>query len=105
MSFSKINLYRRGARPVFYDNPDSLKSFLPKDEYWRIVNYNLDNVNNYIDWTHEREWRIPDELGFDIEDAHILLYNKESWNYFRNNCPEEIKNKVKGITILRAIIM
>ena len=49
-------------RPVIYDDPNIAKQYLKSNEYWRIVNLNLSNDNNFIDWSHEREWRLDGSL-------------------------------------------
>ena len=39
-----------------------MKSILPSDEYWRIVNYDLSDNKYMVDWTHEWEWRVPGDV-------------------------------------------
>ncbi len=57
--FQKRFIYKKGGRPVIYDNTDLAKRSLPENEYWRIVKLDLSNNDSLIDWTHEREWRVP----------------------------------------------
>ena len=65
LRFNKQWLYQRGARPVIYGETNTLKDMLPEPEYWRIVNLNLNDGKNLIDWTHERECRFKGDIEFD----------------------------------------
>ena len=51
------------GRPVIYDKTISAKKYLPENEWWRIVNLDLSDEDRFIDWTHEREWRVPNDFG------------------------------------------
>lgn len=110
LSFVKPYLYHdANARPVIYENKDIAKNLIHEDEYWRIVSLDykeLDDSNwDIVDWTHEREWRIKGDLEFDIDllGVHIIVYNPECYQYFMKKYPEEIKNKILGITVLTTI--
>lgn len=106
LAFRKHYIFSKGGRPVFYEQTELAKKLLPEHEYWRIVNFKLLIENNPIDWTHEREWRLPNELKFELNSAHILLYDKKvCWDFFLKNCPEEIFREIYGITILKSIMM
>ncbi|EEX92114.1 hypothetical protein VIA_002758 [Vibrio orientalis CIP 102891 = ATCC 33934] len=50
--FPKQKVYTSGGRPVIYDKTAEAKKYLPKSEWWRIVNFDLSNPNFIIDWTH-----------------------------------------------------
>ncbi|CAI3202417.1 hypothetical protein [Clostridium neonatale] len=39
--FSKEFIFNKGGRPVIYDIREDAKEYLDKDNYWRIVNFNL----------------------------------------------------------------
>ena len=71
--FGKGFVFHKGGRPVIYDEKEKLKEILPQNEYWRIVNYDIKNINNMIDWSHEREWRVPGELEFDYKDIEVIV--------------------------------
>ena len=73
LTFGKRALYDCGANPVIYGlsnrqaSPPPGKgggprifpeSVLPHDEQYRYVTY-APTLNRPIDWTHEREWRLP----------------------------------------------
>ncbi|MDF2906049.1 MAG: hypothetical protein K0R34_1370 [Herbinix sp.] len=106
--FSKNYIYKHGGRPVIYEDTEIAKSFLPKDEYWRIVKFNLMDDNNIVDWTHEREWRIKGDFSFELSEVEVLLSNNQSIKKFYDYCKEEhmeyIFEKIKGIVTLKSLI-
>ena len=65
------------------------KKILPEDEWWRIVNLNLDDKSNYIDWMHEREWRLKGDFEFELSQAVVLLSNTTSYKLFIQNTDEK----------------
>ena len=73
LSFKKSDLFAIGARHVIYglSNPSAVcpgsnnggprifeERFLPVSEQFRYITYNPSN-SQPVDWTHEREWRLP----------------------------------------------
>ena len=108
LRFTKPYIYRAGGRPVIYEDTNTAKSFLPPTEYWRIVRFDLTDKNNFIDWTHEREWRLKGDLHFEWEDVEILLSQEYSLcDFIRlcdNNGMSDILNKVKGVITLKRIL-
>jgi hypothetical protein len=82
LAFPKAYVYAKGGRPVVYDKTTAAKCYLPEDQHWRIVNFDLDDMANIVDWTHEREWRVPDEFRFEVEQATVLLTNESSYRSF-----------------------
>lgn len=105
--FSKVQIFRRGGRPVIYERNATAKAFLPEAEWWRIVSYDLTTDDALIDWTHEREWRILGDLEFELGEATIVLPRKESYSAFVKLCAEEKNNGILegigGIVCLRAL--
>jgi hypothetical protein len=103
----KPYVYRKGGRPVIYDKTRTAKQYLPETEWWRIVNFDLSRDERIIDWTHEREWRVPDELVFDLSEVTVLLSSPKGYKLFMERCKEEmnedISEKIKGIVNLGAI--
>ncbi|MEH7613053.1 DUF2971 domain-containing protein [Gottfriedia acidiceleris] len=98
LAFPKGYIYRKGGRPVFYEQKSVAKKILPSDEWWRIVDYDLSDKDNIIDWTHEREWRMPvDEFHFDLSQAVIILPNPERYNKFISKISDDDLKAVKGI--------
>ncbi len=83
IAFSKWYIFSEGGRPVFYEETAKAKDLLPETEHWRIVNLKFDQkTNKCIDWMHEREWRFPGDFSFKVRSAHVLLYDKECWDFF-----------------------
>lgn len=108
LTFEKPYIYSKGGRPVIYEDAISAKKMLPSDQHWRIVRYNIDFIDEAqknVDWTHEREWRAPNSIEFDLELCHVVLYDKDCLDYFNKTCPQEIKDLIYGITILKSILM
>ena len=91
IGFTKEYIYRCGGNPVFYVRPEiyskqewdnSIKNyftpFVPKyasevtkDEF-RSNGFDQD----YLDYSHEREWRLLDNLEFDYRDISFLVVDK-----------------------------
>jgi hypothetical protein len=72
LMFDKTWVYDRGGRPVIYQ-PDSDFSILPEALRWRHVRFEPTS-EQVIDFTWEREWRIPcDELTFSAAN-HFWRY-------------------------------
>jgi hypothetical protein len=106
LAFSKWYVFTKGGRPVFYEKTADAKAMLPESEYWRIVNLNIEIGNtSCIDWTHEREWRLPNNFSFERRFCHILLYDKQCWDFFLELCPPETLHEIYGITVLKSIMM
>jgi hypothetical protein len=70
---SKNWLFAQGGRPVIYQ-PDSEYDALPESHRWRHMLFETRENLASIDFTWEREWRIPCErLQFSVEDATIVV--------------------------------
>ena len=108
LRFDKRYIFRNGGRPVIYEKTNIAKDFLPEDEYWRIVKLDLENNDNIIDWTHEREWRIKGNFHFELNEVEILLSDQFSLKKFNRFCKEKnivnILNEIKGIVILKSLL-
>ncbi len=37
------------------------------------MNLDLSNCNKLIDWIHEREWRVPGDVEFELKDVIIIV--------------------------------
>ena len=107
LMFPKPYVFRMGGRPVFYEVADKAKDILPEDEWWRIVRFDLNRDDQIIDWTHEREWRVPGNFEFDLSETTVLLPNKYGYDRFRKLCSEidevDILSEIKGIVSLGAV--
>jgi Protein of unknown function (DUF2971) len=104
ISFSKRYVYEKGGRPVLYEDKNIAKEILPRDEWWRIVNFNLSNENKIIDWTHEREWRVKNEFEFDLSETYVLLLNQSFYKEFIDKIDQGILKELKGIIVLQPIL-
>lgn len=105
LAFPKPYIFQQGGRPVFYEEKEKAKNVLPPDEHWRIVDFSLINKDNIIDWTHEREWRLPgDEFHFDLSKAVILLPNGERYKQLIEELPEEDLKTAQGIIQISPLV-
>jgi hypothetical protein len=106
--FDKNFLYAHGGRPVIYDATETAKAYLPKDQWWRIVNFNLSDQHSYIDWSHEREWRLPGNLEFSLRSVSVLLNHESSYRHFISKALEtgqaDILKEIRGILMLGPVL-
>lgn len=107
LRFNKIGMYRLGARPVIYGKTEELKSALSKNEYWRIVNLDLDS-ESVVDWSHEREWRLPSDYHFKYSDTEVIVKDDHYYKIFINKCIQDnrldILMNINGIIPLNTVI-
>ena len=106
--FPKPYIFRKGGRPVIYDLTSDAKDYLKKKEWWRIINFSLSNVKAYIDWTHEREWRVPDDLDFDISKATTVVGTPQQFRQFEERSTvngEDVSKKVRAILPIGSIFV
>lgn len=105
LGFTKPYIFQNGGRPVLYEEKEIAKKILPKDEWWRIVDYNLSDEKKIVDWTHEREWRMPtDEFHFDLSKAMLLVPNKSRYAELIEKLPKEDLKTVLGIIQISPIL-
>ena len=106
--FNKFYIYKNGGRPVIYDKTEDLKAILNKNMHWRIVNLDMSDSNNCIDWTHEREWRVPNELVFSYKNIELIFPTDNEYRRFISYCEEngkmDILKEIHGILILSSIL-
>lgn len=69
-------IFEQGGRPVIYQ-PDDEFYQLPEGLRWRHVRYEP-NDNPPVDFSWEREWRIPHNINFDENIATIIVQDS-SW--------------------------
>lgn len=105
--FNKEKIYEKGGRPVIYEEKELMKTILPEDEYWRIVNYNLMDKRHMIDWTHEREWRVPGDIDFEYKEIEVLVSSNTYYKKFIEYCIQENKldmlKEINGIVVMNTI--
>jgi hypothetical protein len=67
--------FRMGARPVLYMPAADAERIIAPDEHWRVVTLDLEREPP-LDWTFEREWRLPGDLLLPPNGAVALV---ETW--------------------------
>jgi hypothetical protein len=67
--------FSQGARPVIYIPLAEARMILAREELWRVVAIDLGRTP-VVDWTFEREWRVPGELALPARGAVALV---ETW--------------------------
>lgn len=105
--FDKQYAYKKGTRPVIYEKTDIAKTFLPASEHWRIVNFNLENDNSIIDWTHEREWRAKGDFEFELSDVTIIVIRQDNIRELISKFKDDgidLMNEIKGIVTLEHLL-
>lgn len=100
--FHKGFIYKQGGRPVIYEDKNIMKDLLPEDEYWRIVDLKLADIEAYVDWTHEREWRVPEELNFNYGNIEVIVENGKYYRMLVDRCLKQ--NKADILTGIHGII-
>ena len=94
-------------QPVIYDETNRAKEYLPENEWWRIVKLDLSNKEHIIDWTHEREWRVPGELCFEYSQCEIIVPNSKYYKKFVKYCLDKIREdillKIRGIVVIASV--
>lgn len=106
----KKDIIERGGRPVIYDtvkNAQEMKKRQEKD-LWRIVTFKYDEENDYyIDWMHEREWRVPDDIYFDYSEIEVIVKSPKYYQKLINRCIDndktDILREIKGIVVLNSV--
>ena len=100
--FHKQEIYKKGGRPVIYDKTVEAKKYLPETEWWRIVNFDISDDEAFIDWTHEREWRIKGDFSFKLKDVTLLFTKSSTYKSFIELCDEKKKpfyKQVAGVIV------
>ncbi|MYL37357.1 DUF2971 domain-containing protein [Halobacillus litoralis] len=96
-----------GVRPVIYERTELAKQFLPDNEYWRIVDFDIRELihnGKITDWTHEREWRVPCDILFNYSSITVLLRNTYQYQEFMYKINHSIVNQLGGIVILEKLL-
>lgn len=108
LMFDKRYAYNKGARPVVYDKTAVAKEYLPESEWWRIVNFNLESDEQIIDWSHEREWRYPNNFEFELSEATLVAVKQWSVSAISKKFKEELNidliDKLKGVVTLEHLL-
>jgi len=72
IALSKSSGWAAGARPVIY-LPDDEGDWIPPEEKWRHVQFN----HGKVDFTHEREWRLKDDLNLSEFGFYVIVPDRE----------------------------
>lgn len=107
LMFEKLYVFSKGGRPVIYDRTEDAKDFLPEAQWWRIVNLDFSDPDKMVDWTHEREWRVPDGFTFQLEKATVLLPDSKTFRQFTKRCADELPDvlsRLRGIVVMSNIL-
>jgi len=75
IAIDKRYAFKMGARPVIYLPWREAAEILAPAEHWRVVETQMDRTPP-VDWTHEREWRVPGDLEFSPRVCAALV---ETW--------------------------
>jgi hypothetical protein len=76
--FARRFVYERDGGPVWYVRPQQFEQSYADLRSWMVRFGKPDG--GFLDWTHEREWRVPGEaLGFDADDVLAVLVGDPDW--------------------------
>ncbi|MEK3796032.1 DUF2971 domain-containing protein [Paenibacillus sp. FSL R7-0204] len=104
VSFSKQYVYLLGGRPCVYEKKEVAKKILPPEEWWRIVNFDMSDPLNIVDWTHEREWRVKGDFIFHHGYATVLLPHNSQYREFIDKVDKETLKALQGLVVLSRTI-
>ena len=89
---SKRAVFEAGGRPVIY-LPDAEGDWIPEDQKWRHVRFE----HGAVDFTHEREWRIPGDLDLrTVPGILVIVWTAlERADLLTMNVP--VSDRIRGI--------
>ena len=89
---SKKTVFEAGGRPVIY-LPDKEGQWIPQDEKWRHVRFEYGSV----DWTHEREWRLPGDLDLrKVPGLYVIVWSAAEANEL-DSFQTPLRGQIRGI--------
>ena len=94
IAISKKSAFLLGARPVIY-LPDKEADWIPRDQRWRHVQFE----HGKVDWTHEREWRCPNDIDLTKVGVYVIVWsNEEAREVAKLKTPlKSPKNSILGV--------
>lgn len=92
LAISKNSIYELGGRPAIY-LPDDEADWIPDNEKWRQVRFEPPN----IDWSHEREWRLPGDLDLSTVKGLYILVSTATEAKTIQSMDWPAKNLLRGI--------
>lgn len=88
IGFNKSFVYSRHGGPVFYIRPDHFKKQIKNSSFdkhvWPFITpfsptyrpkHMKGNYFQTVDYSHEREWRVPHDLPFEYSDVKFIILN------------------------------
>jgi hypothetical protein len=89
---SKAAVFQTGGRPVIY-LPDTEGDWIPAEHKWRHVRFE----HGQVDFTHEREWRVPDDLDLrQFAGLYVMVWSpREAKEVAKLDTP--LTKKILGI--------
>lgn len=101
----KTKIFKSGGRPVIYDANDEIVNQI--DQKWRLSTMNYQSSSYNVDWSHEREWRLPYDFCFEYSDIDIIVTSvnkrKELINWCERNDRLEIVFECRSIFVLEGL--
>ncbi|MGF0004582.1 DUF2971 domain-containing protein [Bacillus altitudinis] len=109
IAISKEYVFSKGGLPVIYEKPtiqEGKEKFpnIPQELLWRVVSYDLSDMKAYIDWTHEREWRVKGDLEFSLSDVYVILSDNMMYKDFTKKVEPELIKELRGIIVLEGLM-
>ncbi|MGG0027310.1 DUF2971 domain-containing protein [Bacillus safensis subsp. osmophilus] len=109
IAISKKYVFSKGGLPVIYEKPtiqEGKEKFpnIPQELLWRVVSYDLSDIKAYIDWTHEREWRVKGDLEFSLSDVYVILSDNMMYKDFTKKVEPELIKELRGIIVLEGLM-
>lgn len=100
IAISKGAAFKCGGRPVIY-LPDNEGNWIPPEEKWRHVRFEYD----LVDHTHEREWRIKDNLDLsEVPGFYVILWNPKEVKEAEKAIRDDLKPLVRGYLPMEHLI-
>lgn len=92
VALSKKAVFAAGGRPVIY-LPDEEAGWIPESERWRHVRFE----HGAVDFTHEREWRVLDDLLLsNVPGLYVLVWSAtEAKEIYKLETP--IQKLIRGV--------
>ena len=99
----KAWLFAQGGRPVIYQSADEYEG-LPPALHYRHVRYEPSNaIDKVVDFTWEREWRIPGDLVLPPEKVTVVVPSRQFVDYAKETyraSPNDSDELMRGFSSL-----